>query len=84
MECDKHSPGSGPLWGADRAKFPALYRALVGTPDGVGRKKKQDMQARVLCTPTDTKRVRRGDPAYGREGYLLMTQWALCMTHRVA
>ena len=29
LGCDKHSPESGPLWGADRTKFPALYKALV-------------------------------------------------------
>ena len=74
LGCDKHSPGSGPLWGADRAKFLALYNALVGAPDGVGRTKKQDTWARVLRAPTSMKRVRRGAPTYNREGHPLTTQ----------
>ena len=74
LGCDRYSPGSGPLWGADRAKFPALYRTLVGAPDGAGRKKKRDSQARVLRVPTSMKRVRRGAPMYDREGHPLLTQ----------
>ena len=74
LGCDKHSPGSGPLWGADRAKFPALYKALVGAPDGAGGKEKRDSRARVLRGPTSIKRVRRGAPTYDREGHPLLTQ----------
>jgi len=74
LGCDKHSPGSGPLWGADRAKFPALYKALVGAPDGAGGKEKRDSRARVLRAPTSMKRVRRGAPTYDREGHPLLTQ----------
>ena len=74
LGCDKHSPGSGPLWGVDRAKFPALYNALVGAPDGAGRKEKRDSWARVLCVPTSMKRVRRRAPMYNREGHPLATQ----------
>ena len=74
LGCDKHIPGSGPLWGANSAKFPALYKALVGAPDGVGRKKKRDSQARVLRIPTSMKRVRMGAPTYDREGHPLLTQ----------
>ena len=74
LGCNKHSPGSGPLWGADRAKFTALYKALVCTPDGVGTKKKRDSQARVLRIPTSMKRVHRGAPTYDREEHPLLTQ----------
>ena len=52
LGCDKHSPESGPLWGADRAKLLALYNALVGAPDGTGRKEKWDPRVRILRTPT--------------------------------
>ena len=68
------SLGLDPMWGANRAKFLALYKALVGAPDGVGRKKKQDSQARVLRVPTSMKRVCRGAPTYDREGHPLATQ----------
>ena len=71
---DKHSPESGPLWRADRSKFPALYKALVGAPDRAGEKGKRDSRARVLRGPTSTKRVRRGAPTYDREGHPLLTQ----------
>ena len=66
LGCDKHSPGSGPLWGANRAKFPALYKTLVGAPDGLGRKEKRDSRACILRTPTSMKRVRRRALAYDR------------------
>ena len=59
LGCDKHSPRYGPLWGADRTKFLALYKALVGAPDGAGGKEKWDSRARVLRAPTSMKRVRR-------------------------
>ena len=58
----------------DRAKFPALYKALMGAPDGAGRKEKRDLWARVLRVPTCMKRVRRGASTYDREGHLLATQ----------
>ena len=74
LGCDKHSPESGPLWGADRAKLSALYKALVGAPDEADRKEKQDSRVRVLRTPTSMKRVRRGAPTYDREGHPLLTQ----------
>jgi hypothetical protein len=74
LGCDKHSPGSGPLWGADRAKFPALYKALVGAPDGAGGKEKRDSRARVLRTPTRENSVRRSLPMRDREGCPLLTQ----------
>ena len=35
LGCDKHSPGSGSLWGGNRTKFLALCRALVGVPEHV-------------------------------------------------
>ena len=66
--------GLDPCGGADRAKFPALYKALVGAPDGAGRKEKRDSRVRVLCTPTSMKRVCRGAPTYDREGHPLSTQ----------
>ena len=74
LGCDKHSLGSGPLWAVGRAKFSALYRALVGAPDGLGRKEKRDSRARVLCVPTSVKRVRRRAPMYDREGHPLLIQ----------
>ena len=74
LGCEKHIPASGPLWGGDRARFPALYKVLVGVPDGVDRKEKQDSRARVLRTPTRMKRVHRGAPTYDREGHPLSTQ----------
>ena len=73
LGCDKHSPGSGPLWGADRTKFPALYKALVGVPDKVIRKEKRDLRVRVLRTPTRVNRVRRLLPTRNREGRPLLT-----------
>ena len=74
MGCDKHSPGSGPLWGAKRAKFTALYKALVGVPGKLGRKEKRDSRARVLRVPTSVKRVRKSIPTYNREGRPRVTQ----------
>ena len=74
LGCDKHSPDSGPLWGADRTKFPALYKALVGVPDEADRKEKRDPRARVLRTPTRVNRVRRSLPTRDREGRPLLTQ----------
>ena len=74
LGCDKHSPGSGPLWGAGRTNFPALYKALVGVPDELGRKEKRDLRARVLCASTSVKRARRSLHTYDREGCPFVTQ----------
>ena len=74
LGCDKYIPGSGSLWGANRATFPALYKALVGTPGKLGRKEKRDSRARVLRVPTSMKKIRRGAPKYDREGHPLLTQ----------
>ena len=74
LGCDKHSPGSGPLWGANRTKFPALYKALVGVPDELVRKEKRDSWARVLRVPTRVKRIGRILPIIDREGRHLLLQ----------
>jgi hypothetical protein len=74
LDCDKHSPGSGPQWQINRTRFPALYRALLGEPEGKNRKRKWDSRARDLHIPTKVKRVGRGVPMTNREGRPLLTQ----------
>ena len=71
---DKHSPGSGSLWGTDRTKFPVMYKVLVGELDEVARKEKRDSRARVLRTPTRVSRVRRSLHTRDREGRPLLAQ----------
>ena len=46
LGCDEHSSGFGPLWGFNRAKYPALYEALVGALDGLRR---SGTHGRVFC-----------------------------------
>ena len=72
--CDKQSPVSGPLWEANRTKFPALYKALVGVPDELHRKEKRDLRACVLRASTSVKRARRLLHTYDSEGCPLVTQ----------